>query len=63
MLCSCSLNSALLTLNHNQSILHYCCLIHCLFIISDVDFKYDGQDFLFKKLNFGIDMQSRSKKN
>lgn len=27
--------------------------------LMDVDFSYDGKDFLFKKLNFGIDMQSR----
>lgn len=27
--------------------------------LMDVDFSYDGKDFLFKNLNFGIDMQSR----
>lgn len=28
-------------------------------IIADVDFGYPGQPLLFKKVNFGIDMQSR----
>ena len=38
-------------------------MILLLYIISSsaVDFGYSGQEQLFKKLDFGIDMESRSK--
>ena len=31
--------------------------------LPDVDFGYSGQKPLFKKVNFGIDMETRSKYN
>jgi len=35
-------------------------LILLLFVILDVDFGYPGRPILFKELNFGVDMDSRS---
>lgn len=34
---------------------------HCFFSYSGVDFGYEGQKPLFKNVDFGIDMESRSK--
>ena len=34
-------------------------IIIIIIIIADVDFGYNSQHMLFKKVNFGIDMQSR----
>ena len=38
------------------------CNCLCLyFFLTAVDFGYHGQELLFEKLDFGIDMESRSK--
>ena len=37
----------------------FMCLLSC-FVLSAVDFAYPGQENLFKNLDFGIDMESRS---